>query len=61
MGALLGSLLFSVCIGGALGPLLSGIIFDVSNNYQLAFAVCALVALAGLVLVSRLTRPKRIW
>jgi OFA family oxalate/formate antiporter-like MFS transporter len=59
MGALLGSLLFSVCIGGALGPLLSGIIFDVSNSYQLAFAVCSLTALAGLILILWLTPPKK--
>ncbi len=60
LGTLLGSLVFSVCIGGSLGPVLSGYLFYVSDSYQLAFLICIITALAGLLLVSWLTPPKRI-
>jgi MFS family permease len=40
----------SVMIGGALGPLLTGYIFDVTNSYRMAFLLCAAVSLAGIAL-----------
>ena len=55
-GAILGAILFSATIGEASGPVLAGHIFDVTGGYSLAFLVCALVTLAGFILVS-LLRP----
>jgi MFS family permease len=48
-------LIFGVCgfgftLGGALGPYISGKIFDVSGSYQWAFIVCAVVSITGFVL-----------
>jgi MFS family permease len=37
-------------IGCAVGPIVAGYVFDVTHSYQLAFAICAAVAFAGLVL-----------
>jgi MFS family permease len=36
--------------GAAVGPLIAGYIFDMTNTYQLAFIVCAAVGIAGLIL-----------
>ncbi len=55
-GVILGAVTFSVTIGGAIGPLLTGRIFDVTNSYQLAFFICAVIAITGVIL-SILLRP----
>ena len=36
--------------GGAIGPFLAGYIFDVTGSYQVAFLVCAAIAVLGLIL-----------
>jgi MFS family permease len=41
---------FSSTIGGAIGPLLAGRIFDVTNSYQLVFLICATVGFVALLL-----------
>jgi len=55
-GAIFGIIIFSGTIGGALGPFLAGRIFDVTGGYQLAFLICAAVAVAALIL-ALLLRP----
>jgi MFS family permease len=49
-GLLLGIVRLSVTFGGAIGPLLAGYIFDVTESYKLAFMVCAVVVIVGLIL-----------
>jgi len=49
-GVILGIVVFSSTIGGAVGPVLAGHIFDVSGSYQLAFLICVVVSVIGLVL-----------
>jgi len=49
-GALLGTVFFSGTIGGAIGPVLSGHIFDITGSYQLAFLVCITLSVIGLIL-----------
>jgi len=51
-GAILGFLSFGFVSGGALGPWLSGVIFDTAGSYQLAFLMCAAVSLSGLILTA---------
>jgi len=46
-------LIFGVCgigftIGSAMGPLISGYLFDVTHSYQMAFLVSALVGIIGI-------------
>jgi len=53
-GVILGAVLFSGTIGEASGPVLAGHIFDVTGSYNLAFLICALTGVTGLILVSRL-------
>ena len=49
-GLILGVVNLGFSIGGAVGPLFAGYIFDVTANYQLAFLVCATISIVGLIL-----------
>ena len=55
-GAIFGSVFFSGTIGGAVGPMLAGRIFDVTGAYQLAFLICG-VASAAVLILSLFLRP----
>jgi MFS family permease len=47
-GVLFGSIVFSGCFGGSVGPILAGHIFDVTGSYSLAFWLSTFIALLGL-------------
>ena len=55
-GAIFGVVLFSGMIGGAIGPLLTGRVFDVTGSYHTAFIFLIGAAIAGLILITFL-RP----
>lgn len=57
-GTILGSITSFYTVGGALGPLFTGIIFDFRGNYDLAFTICLIFAVINLVLYSRLSKPR---
>ena len=42
--------------GGAIGPVMTGYIFDITSSYQLAFLICAALGIGGLILMAML-RP----
>ncbi|MBW2002112.1 MAG: MFS transporter [Deltaproteobacteria bacterium] len=50
-GVLFGIVAFSGTIGGAIGPILAGYIFDVTAGYVLAFWLCTLMSASGLLLL----------
>jgi MFS family permease len=50
LGVILGFMSFGFMVGGAIGPLMSGYIFDIKQSYALAFLMCAGISLVGLVL-----------
>ncbi len=50
-GSIFGTILFFGTIGGAIGPILAGWIFDVYGTYQYAFMLLAAMAAIGLALV----------
>ncbi len=52
IGKILGVLEIGIFIGGAIGPFLGGLIFDVSANYSLAFLIMAGTILARILLVT---------
>jgi MFS family permease len=58
-GALFGIVFFSSMVGGAIGPVLAGHIFDTTGSYTSAFWTCIAVAAFALLLVLSLrqTRP----
>jgi len=57
-GAILGIYTFLFSVGGAIGSVVSGRIFDVTNSYQMAFWVFAALGISGLIL-SLLLKPIR--
>jgi MFS family permease len=56
-GLLFGFVLFSGTLGGSIGPLLAGFLFDQTGTYKIVFMVLALMAAFGLFLVT-LLRPE---
>jgi MFS family permease len=59
MGTMLGNFILSICIGGSIGPVITGTLFDISHSYSLSFAICIITAAASLVIIFWLTTPKR--
>jgi MFS family permease len=49
-GGILGIIIFASTIGGSIGPVVAGKIFDGTGGYAWAFAICVAVALVGLIL-----------
>jgi len=58
-GAIFGTVALSGTIGGAIGPLLAGWLFDINGSYQLAFLLCTALSIIALVLASLLKQPAR--
>jgi len=50
-GLILGIVYASDMVGGALGPVMAGGIFDVRGSYEVAFFVCGIVGIVGALLV----------
>jgi MFS family permease len=46
--------------GAAIGPFLTGYIYDLADNYNLAFMVCAAFAIIGLISTLIITPTKRL-
>jgi MFS family permease len=57
-GVILGIVFFSGTLGGSIGMVLSGHIFDITASYQPAFVILLVMAIAGLILTA-LIRPTR--
>ncbi len=53
-GAIYGVIIFGGTIGGALGPLLAGAIFDNTGNYSVVFFILSAAAVCGLALLATL-------
>lgn len=58
-GTLFGTVLFFGSVGGAIGPLATGAVFDATGSYRIAFGTLTALALVGLLLVSQLARPRK--
>ncbi len=56
LGVIVGVTMFSFTVGGAIGPVLAGSIFDITGSYQLAFLISTGVSIIGLIL-SLLLKP----
>ena len=61
-GVILGFIMFGAEIGEAIGPVLAGLIFDITSSYQLAFLLSASVAIIGTIMTVFLKpiRPGRV-
>lgn len=58
-GSLFGIVIFFGTIGGAIGPIFAGYIFDTNGSYSLAFLTLAILATLGLLLTLMLPSAKR--
>jgi MFS family permease len=57
LGAVVGAVVCSFTIGGAIGPVLAGRIFDLTGSYSLAFWACTAAGVAGIILSALLKLP----
>jgi MFS family permease len=57
-GLILGVVSFVFTVGGAVGPFVTGYLFDLTGSYQTAFLICALLNVVAIVLAA-LLRPIR--
>jgi MFS family permease len=58
-GLLFGIVLFGGTLGGALGPLMAGHLFDLTGNYRLVFLILTALALVGFGLIMTLRPPAK--
>jgi MFS family permease len=54
-GVIFGIIAFIVTIGGAIGPVLAGRVFDITGDYSSAFLICGILSLVSLVISPFLT------
>jgi MFS family permease len=59
LGTLVGVVTFVYTAGGAVGPILTGYIFDVTHSYRLAFFIFIALAICALILASTLKQDIR--
>ena len=57
-GLIFGVVLFSGTLGGSVGPLMAGYVYDITGAYRAAFTLMAVMAFSALVLIAFL-RPNR--
>lgn len=58
-GVVLGFMNFMITVGGAVGPTVTGRIFDITGNYILAFSISAVMSAVGLIIGVVLLLSKR--
>ena len=58
VAALVGLVVFGATIGGALGAWAGGQIFDVTQSYQVAFTIAAVVGLSAIIITLMLKKAK---
>jgi MFS family permease len=49
-GAILGVIVFIITSGAAVGPVISGAIYDITGSYTTAFLICGAFSIAGIIL-----------
>ena len=59
LGVIMGIIAFAGSIGGAIGPVLAGKMFDLSGSYGLVFLVCAAISTIGFISTAILTPTGR--
>jgi len=57
-GAIYGGIYLFGTIGGAVGPIMAGWVFDVTGSYEYAFATLALMVAGALLLMASLPAPR---
>jgi MFS family permease len=55
IGIIVGTLSAGFMLGAAMGPFIGGLVYDISNNYSIAFSICA-AAMMMVTLLLALTK-----
>lgn len=55
-GTIYGCIVLTHTIGGAMGPVVSGYLFDLTGSYRFSFLICAVVSIMGFIAIF-LVRP----
>ena len=58
LGAMVGSFTFAYTIGGTVGPVFGGYIFDINDSYTFAFLVYIVFALVASIIAFVLKQPR---
>jgi MFS family permease len=59
-GAIFGMIYFFITLGGTIGPILGGAIFDLTGSYQIVFSICLIFTLAAIFLSACLIPTKNV-
>jgi len=59
IGAIIGVQMLGVAIGGAIGPIVGGYVFDVTGTYAIAFLVSGLCTVLAAILLAFIRVPKK--
>jgi MFS family permease len=60
IGAIVGVQMLGVAIGGAIGPVLGGYVFDVTQSYYFAFTVGSICTIIALILLAFIRAPRKV-
>jgi OFA family oxalate/formate antiporter-like MFS transporter len=60
IGEIIGVQMLGVAIGGAIGPLLGGYVFDVTGSYYFAFTVSGMCTIIALILLAFIRAPRKV-
>jgi len=60
IGAIVGVQMLGVAIGGAIGPVLGGYVFDVTQSYYFAFMVSGMCTIIALILLAFIRAPRKV-
>jgi OFA family oxalate/formate antiporter-like MFS transporter len=60
IGTIVGVQMLGVAIGGAIGPVLGGYVFDVTGSYYLAFTVGGICTIVALILLAFIRAPRKV-
>jgi len=60
IGAIVGVQMLGVAIGGAIGPVLGGYVFDVTQSYYFAFTVSGICTVIALILLAFIRAPMKV-
>jgi MFS family permease len=59
VGAIVGLEMLGTSLGGAIGPILGGYVFDMTKSYHFAFLIGAIILLVAIILIVFLKTPSK--
>ena len=60
IGIIMGTLVRWLVLGAAIGPFIGGLVYDISNNYSVAFSICAAAMIMVTLLLALIKRETKL-